>query len=532
MYDQVMFSNEFVDMMLEDGLCYLRVKRDGFSMADFNEVLLDFPRIKVTQFVALKSALISVSDKAIHFADEKPMIEISLSKDKLEAFAQVNLTSAEMDKIGKKVLMSEIISAMSSKGIIYGFDIQEIVKALQPMSRITIAKGLLPQKGDDAVTEYYKVEEAKPEIYQNGDVNHYELNLINKVLKGDWLGERFEPKDGTPGKTVTGDVIPALKGDQVAFKYDKKTVYEEYDKEKDVTYIRAARIGAVVIENDIISVCNYLEIEGKVSFKTGNVDFDGFVDIKDVVEDNFSVTADQDIQILGDMGIGGVDQIESREGSIYIRGGIAGKGKAKIVCDGDLYTKFAADCDIECNGTVHIGYYALNANIKAKEVIFDAYNSKVIGGCIEAQVRVHVGTAGNRIETPTTIKVLGFRRDKVKEEYDFIIETIDKVKEKINALKQKMTLLEMVAAAEPEKKQELNKVKEEFDFFRKNLKMLYEKQKKSISYLRAKGEGELVISQGIFPKVHVSIKDEAFWNTEKKTMPITYYTDGREILTA
>ncbi len=294
----------------------------------------------------------------------------------------------------------------------------------------------------------------------------------------------------------------------------------------------ASKTGAVVAENDIISVCNYLEIEGKVSFKTGNVDFDGFVDIKDVVEDNFSVTANQDIQILGDMGIGGVDQIESKEGSIYIRGGIAGKGKAKIVSDGDIYTKFAADCDIECNGAVHIGYYAMNTNIKAKEVIFDSYNSKVIGGSIEAQIRVQVGTVGNRMETPTIIKVNGFKRDKVKEEYDFINDTIDKVKDKINLLKQKMSLLEMVAASEPEKKEELYKTKEEFDFFRKNLKMLYEKQKRSISYLRAKGEGELVISQGVYPKVQVTIKNDTFWTTEQKLAPVTYYTNGREIETA
>ncbi len=95
-----------------------------------------------------------------------------------------------------------------------------------------------------------------------------------------------------------------------------------------------------------------------------------------------------------------------------------------------------------------------------------------------------------------------------------------------------MSLLEMVAASEPEKKEELYKTKEEFDFFRKNLKMLYEKQKRSISYLRAKGEGELVISQGVYPKVQVTIKNDTFWTTEQKLAPVTYYTNGREIETA
>lgn len=532
MFENVIFSNEYLDIIDEGDQYYLKVKTKGFSMNQLDEVIKAVPRLKVTQFVSIKSALNSGTSNVIPFGDKRPLVEIDLSKDKLEATAMLNMDEATMDSVGQKDLMSQILHAMSEKGVVYGFDIQEIVKALKPAEKIVIARGLLPVKGDDAVVEYYKLDEAKPEVYQNGDVNHYELNLINKVNKGDWVGERIEPKEGIPGKTVTGDIIPALKGNQENFKYDKKTIHEIYDEEKDRTYLYASKTGAVVIENDVISVCNYLEIEGKVSFKTGNVDFDGFVDIKDVVEDNFSVTANQDIQILGDMGIGGVDQIESKEGSIYIRGGIAGKGKAKIVCDGDLYTKFASDCDIECKGTVHIGYYAMNANIKAKEVIFDSYNSKLIGGSVEAMVRVHVGTVGNRMETPTIVRILGFRRDKVKEEYDFINETIDKVKDKINVLKQKISLLEMVAASDPVKKEELYTTKDEFDFFRKNLKMLYAKQKRSVSYLRAKGEGELVIQQGIYPKVQVAIKDDVFWTSEPKLRGVTYYTTGTAIETA
>lgn len=532
MFENIIFANEYLDIIDEDDQYFIQVKSTGFTMMQMDDIFKQFPQIKVTQFVSIKSALIDGKSKVIPLGEKKPLVEIDISKDKLGATAVLNMNQMTMNEIGKKDLMSRILHAMSDRGIVYGFDIQEIVKSLEPTKKITIAKGLLPIKGEDASIEYYKIEEAKPEIYQNGDVNHYELNLINKVEKGEWIGERIEPKQGIPGKTVSGDVIPALQGNQEQLKYDKKTVKEEFDADKGRTFLYAARTGAVVIENDTIGVCNYLEIEGKVSFKTGNVDFDGFVDIKDVVEDNFSVVANQDIQIMGDMGIGGVDQIESREGSIYIRGGIAGKGKAKIICDGDIYTKFASDCDIECGGAVHIGYYSMNSNIKAKEVIFDSYNSKLIGGSIEAQIRVHVGTAGNRTEIPTMIKINGFKRDKVKEEYDFINETLGKVKEKINVLKQKISLLEMVAASDPEKMKELDTKKEEFDFFRKNLKMLYEKQKKSISYLKTKGEGELVISQGIFPKVKIAIGKDTLWNNEKKLSPITYYTDGREIKTS
>jgi len=39
-------------------------------------------------------------------------------------------------------------------------------------------------------------------------VDHYELNLINKVKTGDWLGERIDPTPGTAGKSVKGNRYP------------------------------------------------------------------------------------------------------------------------------------------------------------------------------------------------------------------------------------------------------------------------------------------------------------------------------------
>ena len=49
--------------------------------------------------------------------------------------------------------------------------------------------------------------------------------------------------------------------------------------------------------------------------------------VKGTVEDNFSVVASNDLEILGDYGVGAADKISSREGNIYIKGGIAGKNR-------------------------------------------------------------------------------------------------------------------------------------------------------------------------------------------------------------
>ncbi len=181
-----------------------------------------------------------------------------------------------------------------------------------------------------------------------------------------------------------------------------------------------------------------------------------------------------------------MDTIESRDGSIYIRGGIAGKNKAKIICNGDLYTKFASECTIECEGTVNIGSYAINCNIKAKEVILESYKSRIIGGSIHANIKVQAGEIGNRTESYTKITVTGFERNKIKEEYDTIVVTIKKYKEKISLLKQKLSIYSS-SSLNDDHKVEFDKLNEEFEYYKKNLKMLYDKQKKNVSYLHAKG---------------------------------------------
>ncbi len=529
LFDPIIFSNEYIDL-IEDGTEYfLKVKKAGYSMNSLNEVLVDYPRVKVTQIVAVMSAIKDASGKRTPLGEIKPMFEIGISKDKLSATCLINATAIEFEAMKDKDVVAEIINVLGRHNVVYGFDVGEIAKKVKPLERFEVAKGSLPIKGDDAVVTYYEIKDAQPETFSNGNVNHYELNLINKAVKGDWLGERIEPKEGVPGKTVTGQIIPALRGLQEKLNYDKKSVVEKYNEESDKTILYASKTGAIVVENNKIGVCNYLEIDGEVSFKTGNVDFDGYVDIAGVVEDNFSVVADQDIQIKGDLGVGGVDQIESREGSIYIRGGIAGKGKAKIICDGDLFTKFAADCEIECGGTVHIGYYAMNAKIKAQEVVFDAFDSKIIGGSIHSRIRVSVGSIGNRTEVPTIITVEGFKRSVVKEEYDFINETIEKVKDKMKEVQQKMAILEMVAATDPLKKEELDKFKDSFDLLKKNLKILLEKHKRTMTYLKSKGEGEIVIGNSVHPKVQLNLGKHSSWVKEPEKGAITYYLSGNEL---
>ncbi len=532
MYDNELYSSDDFSLVEDDGKVYIYVKHEGYDINEFNAVIVQYPRVKITQFINLKSAITNGLSKFILVGEFMEKIEVTVSKDRFTAYGKIYLTDEEFEQVDQNQLADQLIEKANVAGIEFGIDMVTILGNIRPMEKFVIALGQQPIQGEDAKIHLYEIEDVHPEVYQDGKVNHYELNLINKVLEGEWVGERIEPTPGTPGRTVFGEIIPAVAGKQEKLIYDRKSIAAKFEEKIGKTILHAKRVGAVVYENGVLTVCNYLEIKGKVSFETGNIDFDGYVDVKDSIEDNFSVTADNDIQVMGDLGVGAVETITSREGSIYIRGGIAGQNKSVINCDGDLYTKFAADCTIICKGTVHIGFYALNCKIVAKEVILDSYNSKIIGGDIEADVRIYAGEIGSRAETYTRVSVKGFDRQDMRKEYDGLSGIIEKLSKMAGILKQKLAVFNSVAVEELSSEEviEFEKLENEYMRCQKSLKVYTQRLKNYRSYLQVKGEGEIKAMKRIYPNVHLELKENLVHNQKDITIGTSYYLKDNRLV--
>ncbi len=71
MFENVIFSNEYLDIIDEGDQYYIKVKSNGFSMSQLDELVKEIPRLKVTQFVSIKSALMSGHSEVIALGDKK-----------------------------------------------------------------------------------------------------------------------------------------------------------------------------------------------------------------------------------------------------------------------------------------------------------------------------------------------------------------------------------------------------------------------------------------------------------------------------
>ncbi len=224
MFSQVIYSNEYLELIEEEEQYYVRVFEKGYNMNDFNSIMLQYPHVNLTHFSGLNSAIALPSGKIIKIGIKKPLVEISMSKDRLKGYVILNMSQQEFDSRDKAELIQLIMEAIQQSNIVYGIDVHDIINTIQPLKKIQIAMGILPTRGQDAEIKLFQIEDVKPQMIEDESVNHYELNLINKVEKGAWVGERSEPKQGIPGKTVSGEVIPAQPGRQTHLEYDKKTV--------------------------------------------------------------------------------------------------------------------------------------------------------------------------------------------------------------------------------------------------------------------------------------------------------------------
>ncbi len=505
MKENIIYSSEYIAIIEKDDGYYIRSFKKGMSLDQFNKLISDHPEIRITSIMNVRNVLVNAPRPPERFAEGRERITVEISGDELRAYITLCVSDVELNGPRKADLFKEILHTLKGCGITYGIKNDVLLYGLSNNKKILVAEGVAPVNGADSVIRLYELKEAKPEAKEDGNVDHYELNLINRVSEGDWLGERTEPTRGRQGKTVKGSVLLPVEGKELPLFYDKNTIREE--NRDGMTTLYARINGAVHYEGERIGISNHLEIMGNIDFKTGNINFDGFLTVKGTIEDSFSVTASKDIEILSDYGVGGVKDITSTDGSIYIKGGIAGNNKATIYSRRNIYTKFVSDTNIICDGSVHIGFYCLNSNIKAREVILDSARGQIIGGNIEAEIRVVASIIGSAGEKRTCISVSGFDRREMKQTLDTITAESERLKADLAKAKSEVSVYGSEKGLSRQQIIAYEKITEQYFSIRERLKNVEEERKALLGYLRTHGEGEIAILKKVFPNTQLVLKN-------------------------
>lgn len=266
----------------------------------------------------------------------------------------------------------------------------------KPVAGLLLAQGTLMVPGQDGqlILAVSDALGSHPEDdgKENGIVNLRNVQSFLNVEAGQLIATIQPPGPGEAGKNVFGKEIPPQQGAAFPLVMGQNVSWGD-----DGRSIFATADGRVYVRGAEISVDDVYLIEGDVDFKVGNVQFNGFVEIKGDIRDGFTVKATKGIKVHG---IIEVCTIES-DGDIAFSG-MNGQGTGTISCGGSITANYIYDTSVECAGDVLVDVEIRNAQIKTLGAI--RVNKKgIVGGEYFALAGIESAILGNVTSLPTQI---------------------------------------------------------------------------------------------------------------------------------
>ena len=93
---------------------------------------------------------------------------------------------------------------------------------------------------------------------------------------------------------------------------------------------------------------------------------------------------------------------------------------------------------------INIGFYSLDSNLSAKNILLDPVHGRIIGGTVNAQIHIVSGTIGSKAEKKTIINVAGFSRSNIKQQFEDLLLKYKELLEEASKAKKQMDAIEAV----------------------------------------------------------------------------------------
>lgn len=294
---------------------------------------------------------------------------------------------------GKPLAADEIFMALGAAGVTYGIDpaaVGAACAAEQP-ERVLVASGTAAVNGEDTKFELLvsDARDRSPRVNQNGLIDFRDLGAIPSVSADEALMRRIPPTTGTVGRNVRGEVLEPVPGKNEGFS-DK--LIGAYVARDDANLLRAVFSGQPVRCGNAVNVEQILRVRN-VNMASGNISFDGTVNVEGEVLPGMKIHA------TGDIVIGGVVDGAELEagGDIRIAGGVI--AKAHVRAGGSVSVRFVENALITAGTTIAIEDTALQSELQANNQILVGLKSpqrgRLAGGSARAMLLIRTPILGS-----------------------------------------------------------------------------------------------------------------------------------------
>lgn len=372
------------EIKLLDLVTYLDKAQIGYDIAAIKKAAVE-----------QKEYVVFLSTSECPAFDEEYILEVS--EDAMTAIVRF----IPPTETGKRMSFDDFISDLRFKGVTTGIQMDVIQDHFMSDgiygTDLVVARGREPRHGTDARIEYYFNTDvhAQPTVREDGSVDFFNLNVINHCKKGDLLA-RIIPADlGESGVNVNGVRIKPRDVKRVNLKYGHNIELSE-DKLSITTMVN----GHVVLVDDKVFVSDVYEVEN-VDTSTGNIEFEGSVQV------NGNVTSNHVVKANGNVIINGIVEGAYVEagGNIIIARGMNGMGKGTLKAGGNIVAKFLENSTADADGYISTESI-LHSNVTAgTEIIVSGKRGFITGGHVQASHKIEVKTLGAVMGASTVVEV-------------------------------------------------------------------------------------------------------------------------------
>ena len=329
---------------------------------------------------------------------------------------------------GAMLTEQDIISDLQRAGVKQGIRrkaIRHFLNDREYCRDYIMAEATYPVEGKDASVQYFfdVNATAKPKLNEDGSVDFHHLGNIVVVEAGTKLAS-LEPADrGVQGISVLGTPLYPKKVKTLRLRCGRNIRMSE-----DKCHLYAEVSGYVTLVDDMVMLSDIYRVPANVDASTGDIQFNGTVEVAGNVNTGYSIDA------TGDIIVNGVVEgaILKAGGNIVLKRGMQGMERGELDAAGNITAKFLENCKVKCGGGLKADA-VLHSEVECRDTI-DVRGKKglINGGYVKTYSSITATSLGSTMGTATKVEVMSERdlilkKNELQDKIDEVEQTLQKI---------------------------------------------------------------------------------------------------------